>query len=782
MPASPNSVSCVAIGTTDNNLLATFSNYGLATNRVWISTSGGGASGWTNITGNLPDIPIRWAMFYPEDNNKAILATDLGVWETTQINGAATIWVQDPNFPPVRVDMLQYRPMDGLLAAGTHGRGIWTAPIPFAAPYVRFSFGYNTKTETTGTTTSCRRYTDYTVNMTIDKAPTGNAIVTLSGSGTASQGIDYDITSNGDFINPSNTVTFASGATTPQTITIRIYNDAEVESTESFTLTYSIGGGTDAQQAPSSLSYNFTISDNDFAPVPVVAKTATIGVGGGNLTQPFRSENSDSRSQIIYPASELIAAGLSAGTVNSIAFNVTTKVSTAPYSNFTVKMKNTLSTSVSLNFESGTTTVYGPVSFSTVLGINTIVLTTPFVWDGSSNLMIDICYDNAAPTSATGTSDRVSGNNPGNTYFARNNVGPGCTMVTTVSTLGGKPDVTINLSTTGSPVETAMGNNKSEYVGNNGTYYFYSASTGNILNSLSGSTGNLGCVSSSIFESGTTWQNFQNGQRSQKVFDITPTTNPGSSYTIGLYFTNAELGGKPPNGLQIGKTTAATMADANPSNTIIATTANPVAFGSGWLYTATFTEFSKFFLVEPGVVVPVTLLSFKGYLNNNKILLDWRTSSEQNSKHFELEKSSDGVNFRSIGIVAAAGNSSSDRSYNFTDRQVNELNYYRLKMVDIDGRFIYSKTILIKKPNANQDVLVVNNPFRSFIDVRFTRLPKQNVQMMLLNMTGAKIYSNQYEAAEQIRFDLSSVSISNGTYMLRIIVDGKQYVHKVVKQ
>src|SRR5690606_7263195 len=82
MPGAPNSISCVAIGTNDNNLLVTYSNYGLSTNRVWVSTVGGGSGGWTNITGNLPDIPVRWAMFYPDDNTKAILATDLGVFET----------------------------------------------------------------------------------------------------------------------------------------------------------------------------------------------------------------------------------------------------------------------------------------------------------------------------------------------------------------------------------------------------------------------------------------------------------------------------------------------------------------------------------------------------------------------------------------------------------------------------------------------------------------------------------------------------------------------------
>jgi trimeric autotransporter adhesin len=780
MPAAPNSVSCVAVGTTDNHLLATFSNYSLSTNRIWVSTVGGGAAGWTNITGNLPDIPVRWAMFFPEDNTKALLGTDLGVWETTLINGAATTWVQDPTFPIVRVDMLQYRAADGLVVAATHGRGIWTAPIAFTTPYVRFAFPAASKQELTTTTTGCRSYTDYTVDMRIDIAPTGNANVTLSGSGAAVQGVDYDFTTNGNFAAPSSILTFANGSATPQPITIRIYNDAEVESAESFTLTYSIGGGTNAVAAPSSLSYVFTITDNDVVPTGGIV-TATIGTGVTGLNIPFRSEFTDARTQILYTAAELTTAGFTAGNIYSMAFNVSSKTSTAPFNNFNIKIKNTPTTALQGGiFEGVTTPVFGPVNYSTVAGVNTFVLSSPFAWDGTSNLLIDICFDNSV---AGPTPDLVAGTlGFARTQFDRVNGSAGCSLPNaTFISGGGGSRINITFAF-GSPVETVASISRTEHIGNNGTYFFYSTGNTNIINSLSGVTTSLGCVNASIFEAGTTWVNFQGGERSQKVFDITPTTNPGATYTVGLYFTNAELDGETPNGLRIAKTTAATMAAANSSNTVFATTANPVAFGSGWIYTATFTGFSKFFLVDLGAVLPVSLISFNGVLDNDKIPLSWVTSSEQNSMHFDIEKSSDGVNYYSIGIIPAAGNSSSDRNYGFTDDQVKEFNYYRLKMVDIDGRFVYSQIILIKNQDLLQGVQVVNNPFSSYIDVRFTKIPSQQVQLELLNIAGTKVYSRQYGAAGQIRFELSGVTISNGTYLLRVIADGKQYVNKVVKQ
>jgi hypothetical protein len=74
-------------------------------------------------------MPVRWAMFYPGDNTKAIIATETGVWQTSLINGSSTVWNPETSFPNVRTDMLQYRASDGLLAAATHGRGIFTAAL-----------------------------------------------------------------------------------------------------------------------------------------------------------------------------------------------------------------------------------------------------------------------------------------------------------------------------------------------------------------------------------------------------------------------------------------------------------------------------------------------------------------------------------------------------------------------------------------------------------------------------------------------------------------------------
>ncbi len=119
------SVSCIALGSSDRHIMATYTNYGVS--NVWVSYNGG--TTWTAIDGNLSDMPVRGCMFYPGDSTRAIIATEAGVLTTDLINGASTIWNASPSFPTVRTDMIRYRSSDGTLVAATHGRGLWTTTL-----------------------------------------------------------------------------------------------------------------------------------------------------------------------------------------------------------------------------------------------------------------------------------------------------------------------------------------------------------------------------------------------------------------------------------------------------------------------------------------------------------------------------------------------------------------------------------------------------------------------------------------------------------------------------
>ena len=129
-------LNCIEVQTgNDNHLLATYTNYGV--NSIWESTDGG--ANWTSVEGNLPDMPVRWALFNPNNSNQAIIATELGVWSTDLLTGGTTVWgASNSGLANVRVDMLQLRTSDKLVTAATHGRGLFYSDI-FTNPTALFS-------------------------------------------------------------------------------------------------------------------------------------------------------------------------------------------------------------------------------------------------------------------------------------------------------------------------------------------------------------------------------------------------------------------------------------------------------------------------------------------------------------------------------------------------------------------------------------------------------------------------------------------------------------------
>ena len=116
-------ISCIELGSSDNEMLVTFSNFGVTS--IWYTIDGG--MNWINKEGDLPDMPVRWALFNPENRNEVILATDIGVWSTNDLAISSPAWVaSNSGLANVRVDMLQIRDSDGLVTAATYGRGLFS--------------------------------------------------------------------------------------------------------------------------------------------------------------------------------------------------------------------------------------------------------------------------------------------------------------------------------------------------------------------------------------------------------------------------------------------------------------------------------------------------------------------------------------------------------------------------------------------------------------------------------------------------------------------------------
>jgi hypothetical protein len=141
------------------------------------------------------------------------------------------------------------------------------------------------------------------------------------------------------------------------------------------------------------------------AQTDITIGTGTVGNDSVSYPCPLQDWYEGSKMQYLYRASELNAAGMGAGTINAIKYNVLALYSsTNPFpavEQLTIKIGTTTNTSLSNSvWETGLTTVYGPVDYTTVLGMNTFNFNTPFVWNGSDNIVIEIC--NGDPNNSSG--------------------------------------------------------------------------------------------------------------------------------------------------------------------------------------------------------------------------------------------------------------------------------------------------------------------------------------------------------------------------------------------
>ena len=178
--------------------------------------------------------------------------------------------------------------------------------------------------------------------------------------------------------------------------------------------------------------------------------------------------------------------------------------------------------------------------------------------------------------------------------------------------------------------------------------------------------------------------------------------------------------------------------------------------------------------------LPVQLISFTAHKQNNSVLLNWETASEQNTSHFSIERSNDGIQFSLLADVTATGNSQSLKNYSFThDNPVTGINYYRLKQVDLDGRFKYSNTVKVIMQKDNLIHLYPNPSVNNTLLV-FSK-PVEKVTVNIFSATGQLVKSILI-ANGQTRQLIDISALSKGIYTFRIISDETSGILKLVKE
>lgn len=190
-----------------------------------------------------------------------------------------------------------------------------------------------------------------------------------------------------------------------------------------------------------------------------------------------------------------------------------------------------------------------------------------------------------------------------------------------------------------------------------------------------------------------------------------------------------------------------------------------------------------------GCILPIELLSFTGEEKSGFVQLDWDTQSEENNAGFYVQRMKGDGNqtFADIGFVPSAPNGLGNGTYQFQDPDFtrNNVNYYRLRQLDLNGTSHFHRVIEVRPDGlANADApMLFPNPFRRTITVRFATTTADAGVVELYDLRGRKVFATDWEAGQQpADVTLDTEQLAPGIYCYRIGVGSKVYAGKVVKE
>lgn len=197
---------------------------------------------------------------------------------------------------------------------------------------------------------------------------------------------------------------------------------------------------------------------------------------------------------------------------------------------------------------------------------------------------------------------------------------------------------------------------------------------------------------------------------------------------------------------------------------------------------------NKSYAYSPGSAnanpLPIDLMQFVAYTNENNVVIEWTTASEFNNDFFTLEKSYDGIHFEDFKIIEGMGSTSQASFYKEIDSETNaSVLYYRLKQTDFDGKESYSDMIMVRM-NESQE-LNINTIYFSNDDLVLEVMSSKNerVQCNIFNMQGQLLYSEKLSVSAElntIRLNTPSTRLSQ-VYVVQLLSNSKNIQRKVVK-
>ncbi len=173
-------------------------------------------------------------------------------------------------------------------------------------------------------------------------------------------------------------------------------------------------------------------------------------------------------------------------------------------------------------------------------------------------------------------------------------------------------------------------------------------------------------------------------------------------------------------------------------------------------------------------VIPVTITDFTALKINESVKLNWYATYETNFKQYEIERSTDAVNYNKIATLTGQNLS----AYSFTDHNLptGSIVYYRLKMIDIDGKFNYSKTIALRLNNNFTNALVYPNPTAAELNIKLFEPTELPGTLLISDITG-RIVKEQKVQSGQLSINVDVRKLPAGRYFIKIY-NSKQLINQ----
>lgn len=613
------------------------------------------------------------------------------------------------------------------------------------------------------------------IELKIGEAPSADATVTFSASGTAGEGSDFNFATA--------TVIFPSGSTANRTLVIDLNEDAEIEGNEEIIITIDNVAGGNASTASFDQACTVIIADDDKIPTnagvqpgqTLFNETFTGGIGTWTTTtSPGAAVN--------------WRAGTPAGGIAESAYVAqTTAFDAYKYDGLTegfcrlespaIDASNARALQLTFDYQcfGETGFDFGSLLYSTDNGANYRTLASYSDQATATQASIDL------PADAAGCSELKIAFLWVNDALVELNPPFNIDNVKITGSVFAPAEVN-DVVNSNNPTERTLGPNS--------TTYFYDELTGKIMLSLTNNSSfDYGCVSVETDRTRASagqnavnfWnENTENALLSQTYFLTTENTNPnaGATFTAGLYYNNNDVQswematGNSRNDLEIVRLTNNRINEVNSVNagnfTVSVLSAIVGQYNTSRLVLSTDIVAGDVGLGAgiPGAsgVLPVAFTDFSGEKTDREMQLYWVTAQELNNDYFILERSANGIDYKPLGIIKGAGTTDTETYYAYNDTEpLPGKNYYRLQQTDLDGTISYSHTIVFTFERTDI-ISVYPNPTKGMVFVNSENPTDHGALVSFLNLRGELI--EQSVLAETTVFDTSS--LPEGIYFIRV--------------